>query len=173
MTDKEVMQVALDALWKSFNVEATRGNLLKAIKILDAALAQPENEFNPDWDAMAVMVEEQQRIANRIEELEAKLAQPEPEPVAWADKYDVEREGHDFWVSRQQPAKNGVPLYVAPPAPTKLITVGGVLEQAGYVKKKEWVGLTNEEMDNLSECASHEFAFGRAVEAKLKEKNYD
>lgn len=52
-------------------------------------------------------------------------------PVAWADRHDVEREGHDFHVSRQQPAKDGVPLYAAPPAPTKLITVGGVLEQAG------------------------------------------
>ena len=33
---------------------------------------QPEqNQFNPDWDAMAVMVEEQQRMAKRIAELEA------------------------------------------------------------------------------------------------------
>lgn len=28
-----------------------------------------DNKFNPDWDAMAVMVEEQQRMAKRIEEL--------------------------------------------------------------------------------------------------------
>ena len=28
-----------------------------------------DNKFNPDWDAMAVMVEEQQRMARRIEEL--------------------------------------------------------------------------------------------------------
>ena len=34
-------------------------------------LAQP-NDFNPDWDAMAVMVEEQQRMAKRIDELEAQ-----------------------------------------------------------------------------------------------------
>jgi hypothetical protein len=40
-----------------------------------------QNEFNPDWDAMAVMVEEQQRMAKCIKELEAALAQPEPEPV--------------------------------------------------------------------------------------------
>ena len=35
---------------------------------------QPEqpNEFKPDWDAMAVMVEEQQRMAKRIEDLEAQ-----------------------------------------------------------------------------------------------------
>ena len=31
------------------------------------------NQFKPDWDAMAVLVEEQQRMAKRIEELEAML----------------------------------------------------------------------------------------------------
>ena len=116
----------------------------------DQALAQP-NDFNPDWDAMAVMVEEQQRMAKRIEELEARLSQPEQEPVAWADKVDIDRDGHDLWVSRQKPAKDGVPLYTAP-------------------IKKEWVGLSDEEMDELV----HRFAryeLIRAVEAKLKEKN--
>lgn len=34
------------------------------------------DEFNPDWDAMAVMVNEQQRMAKRIEELEAT---PQPD----------------------------------------------------------------------------------------------
>jgi hypothetical protein len=34
----------------------------------------PQQEpFTPDWDAMAVMVEEMQRMAKRIEELEAIL----------------------------------------------------------------------------------------------------
>ena len=152
----------------------------------DQVLAQP-NDFNPDWDAMAVMVEEQQRMAKRIEELEARLAQPEPEPeksqdkpcveddgcptekavlqrfwrehqaqpeqepVAWADKVDIDRDGHDLWVSRQEPAKDGVPLYTAP-------------------IKKEWVELSDEEMDELV----HRFAryeLIRAVETKLKEKN--
>ena len=30
------------------------------------------NEFNPDWDTQAVLVEEIQRMAKRIEELEAQ-----------------------------------------------------------------------------------------------------
>jgi hypothetical protein len=33
---------------------------------------QEKNEFNPDWDTQAVLVEEIQRMAKRIEELEAK-----------------------------------------------------------------------------------------------------
>ena len=31
------------------------------------------DQFKPDWDAMAVMVEEQQRMSKRIEELEEML----------------------------------------------------------------------------------------------------
>ena len=183
MTDRELLQQALDALQGNWRTDESD----KAIEALRARLAQPENDFNPDWDAMAVMVEEQQRMAKRIEELEARLAQPEPEPeksqdkpcveddgcptekavlqrfwrehqaqpeqepVAWADKVDIDRDGHDLWVSRQEPAKDGVPLYTAP-------------------IKKEWVELSDEEMDELV----HRFAryeLIRAVEAKLKEKN--
>jgi len=35
---------------------------------------EPElkNNFNPDWDAIAVMVEEHQRMAKRIEELKQR-----------------------------------------------------------------------------------------------------
>ena len=72
MTDREIMQQALDALWTSANPKAEA-----VITSLRERLAQP-NEFNPDWDAMAVIVEEQQRMAKRIAELEA---QPEQEPV--------------------------------------------------------------------------------------------
>ena len=55
-------------------------HLITAIK---AALAQPEqDQFKPDWNTEAVLVEEMQRMAKRIEELEA-LAQPEhPEQMA-------------------------------------------------------------------------------------------
>jgi hypothetical protein len=105
--------------------------------------------------------------SDTIESLRARLAQPEPEPVAWADKYDLDREGHDFWVSRQQPAKNGVPLYTAPPqrdeAPAKAV---------------EWQGLTDEEVEGLWDSSFYDYvgitalrAIVRAIEAKLKENN--
>lgn len=45
---KEIMQMALDVLWKSFNVEATRGDLLKVIIVLEKALAQPK-----EWVGLA------------------------------------------------------------------------------------------------------------------------
>jgi hypothetical protein len=66
-----------------------------------------------------------------IQTLRARLAQPESKPVAWADRYDIEREGHDFYVNRQQPAKNGVPLYTAPP-------------------QREWQRLTDEEVKSAA-----------------------
>ena len=83
MTDRELMQQALDAL----DYEAECGNDDAYHPLRDALrerLAQP-NEFNPDWDAMAVMVAEQQRIAKRIEELEAK-----PREWQWLTEEEIE-----------------------------------------------------------------------------------
>lgn len=66
-----------------------------------------DNKFNPDWDAMAVMVEEQQRMARRIEEL----------------------------------------------------------------TQREWVGLTDEEIEEIYTNAMSDFDFIFDTQAKLKEKN--
>ena len=69
MTKDEALRLALEAL----EYEAQKGNdnayqfEREAIK---AALEA--NEFNPDWDTQAVLTEEIQRMAKRIEELEAK-----------------------------------------------------------------------------------------------------
>jgi hypothetical protein len=99
---------------------------------------EPElkNDFNPDWDTMAVMVEEQQRMAKRIEELEAALEQRES-------------------------------------APTKLLAVPALLEYAGYVKKKDWVGLTYEDKKEIRESTEpyERETIIRLTEAKLREKN--
>ena len=79
MTDKELMQMALDALKEYVGVVVSVNDpndwtpkvadagepARKAIEALRARLAQP-NQFNPDWDAVAVMVEEQQRMAKEL-----------------------------------------------------------------------------------------------------------
>ena len=102
------MQMALDALEDVDGIdtetECVTIDVGEVIEALRARLAQPENDFNPDWDAMAVMVEEQQRMAKRIEELEARLSQPEQEPVAgcacrWNEEGDrtVTCERHQGW----------------------------------------------------------------------------
>jgi hypothetical protein len=141
MTDRELLQDALDAL----TYVGDKDIYSDTIDALRARLAQPENDFNPDWDAMAVIVEEQQRMAKRIEELEARLAQPEQEPVG-INKVIIDsiRDSSEI---------------VAPP-------------------KREWVGLTDEEIEDevarvLTTLTQDIWpvALSRAIEAKLKDKN--
>ena len=162
MTDRELMQEALDAL-ESSRVFVTSREKIKhpegtewydeRIEALRARLAQPENDFNPDWDAMAVMVEEQQRMAKRIEELETRLAQPEPEPVA--DKYLMEVE-----CTKCGAKQDGVLTVTAP-------------------QQRNWQGLTDEEMFNCLAQTDGEAKrlplgfkwFAEAIEAVLRSKN--
>lgn len=130
-------------------------------------------------------------IARFILEVKAKQGTKQ-EPVGYADKYDLEREGHDFWVSRQE-GKHTVPLYAKQ---YKQETVGWATITNGYpsmwvfnpeyVKnnpnttvtlyttppKREWVGLTDEEIRDIHwSKPMDEYSFARAIEAKLKEKN--
>jgi hypothetical protein len=150
------------------------------------------NEFNPDWDTQAVLVEEIQRMAKRIEELEAKdepyaleasmfsndrvkvdpvtgnvsIGTPQQEakdePVAWR-----------AWVSKFPQGTGSDWVYV-----TKPIMKDSVHNQPLYTTppQRTWVGLTDEEIVLIvAECAaSHQHTdihFARAIEAKLKEKN--
>ena len=89
-----------------------------------------------------------------IEAIKARLAQPEAYPDNFIDALRFE-------TALAQPKE----------APTKLINVGGVLEQAGYVKRKEWVGLTHEEHMEIMTGTMTTSSRMAAVEAKLKDKN--
>jgi len=62
--------------------------------------------------------------------------------------------------------------------PTKVMLIPEVLESAGWVRKKEWVGLTDEEMESVYRSiygagTEHEnlVEMGRATEVKLRGKN--
>lgn len=63
--------------------------------------------------------------------------------------------------------------------PTKLLLIPDLMEQAGWVRKKEWVGLTNDEqLEAIWESGKDGLTGDRydvalAIEAKLKEKNYE
>ena len=94
------------------------------------------------------------RLHEENERLRQALAQPEQEPVLWMmpDGKNVDKWGLQFYGG-----VIGKPLYTAPP-------------------KREWVGLTDEELKVL--CDEWQIIYGgyvrpfaRAVEAKLKEKN--
>ena len=63
--------------------------------------------------------------------------------------------------------------------PAKLLLIPALMEQAGWVRKREWQGLTDEERlrcfddvdwNKVDWCPDHE-QYAKAIEAKLKEKN--
>jgi hypothetical protein len=128
--------------------------------------------FGDAWASTAIQIAAEHR---------AMLTQPEP--VAWINAEEIgymhvsKLNGSTDWKTNLGlvPEENDIPLYTAPPKPTKLITVGNVLEQAGYVKKKEWVGLTQEETIDLLPVGDWviepTLIFAQRIEEKLKEKN--
>ena len=104
MTKDEALKMALEAL-KQID-EAMPFPVAKLAQAsIKKALAQPEqNQFKPDWDAMAVMVEEQQRMAKRIEDLET-----EQDCVGWFG-YDTSLR---LWFETNKGDDGAIPLYKA------------------------------------------------------------
>lgn len=87
---------------------------------------EPKNKFNPDWDAIAVMVEEQQRMAKRIKEL-TKL---------------VTSQGIRLMDSEVQPKKEWVELtddeyfYLQMKIKKPMVSVGDYINAMKMVEKK-------------------------------------
>ena len=86
--------------------------------------------------------------------LRERLAQPEREPVVLETIYDTiicwdETDGKR---SRRELARRIFALYTTPP-------------------RREWAGLTRDEVLDIEETAKHPLDFARSIEAKLKEKN--
>jgi len=126
------------------------------------------------------------RPLERRDALRAALAQPEQEPVAWlhttatGDVY-FRKKPHDKVFNPQ-------PVYTAPPQRETILhtvhcecgAVYKVYEQPYWQikppKKKEWQGLTDDDISNTYEVqekteGSSPMTFARAIEAKLKGKN--
>jgi hypothetical protein len=149
-TMTELRKAAEDALgfldwYLSCNPPFKNGmSAYKKAEALRQALAQPEQK----------PVDTVNTSQKRVDE----TAKREHEPVGWADRFEFDKKGHDFWCNRQKPAKGGIPLYTAPP-------------------KREWVGLTDDEIMDVSEmrtgCEKYQWVerIIRNSEAKLKEKN--
>jgi hypothetical protein len=176
MSDRELMQQALDALEECMGW--THSDLtVMAADALRARLAQPDFIWTAlsDKDAaeLKAAIEAEGRKPNK---------QPEQEPVAWQSRMrpDWEEKGWTQWKDCTKEQANDYrkrshlhdwvyearALYTAPPQ----------RECASQVHdRREWQGLTDEEMFNLWMKSPAEtekrFAFARAVEAKLREKN--
>ena len=138
MTDREVMQMALEALnevtgWQLPVPMRVMDEVEDAIEALRTALAQP------DWTTDTPVPP-----FKYFDSPEYKIAQPEQEPVCDKDPY------YCGYVRCQlgKVCKN-----TAPP-------------------KREWVGLTDEEIDWIFGLAyADDMELLRTIEAALKEKN--
>jgi hypothetical protein len=124
-------------------------------KAAEMALKYLENN-SPETDAL-VQVEPhvwEHKGSLVIQALRQALAQPEHEPVAWV----IEDGEVDYYVDVVAKIKPGTPLYTAPP-------------------KKEWVGLTDEEIKEIvgpwgdTPIKGYTRKLFDQIEAKLKEKN--
>jgi hypothetical protein len=127
----------------------------KALEALDW-VTQDSEAFSPlsdGWDL----------VHEKIKLLRQTLSQPEPKPVGQILYANNELYTVTIFESATQSNFPVVPIYIAPP-------------------KREWVGLTDEEIRDLwswsvsragedSGAPTGQHAFARAIEAKLKEKN--
>ena len=199
MTDRELLQMALDALEDVADDAEESHKTVSAIKALRARLA---NEFNPDWNQVEALQESLREHMAEIQRLRARLAQPEQEPVAWiapdgSIRKDRQAQRFNEWAWGDEDFR---PLYTAPPQPEPMIdgwplysglppvkvqderetqykswaqsaqVIGGQ-----YDPRRELVGLTNEEKKVICQEAANEdwtdLDVINATEAKLREKN--
>ena len=134
MTDRELMQQALDALESVFEGEG-KG-------------ADHWTVTGGTYEAVECM--------NAMRALRARLAQPEPEPVAWMHEWNGDVQINNLAAECYGEHWTRTPLYTAPP-------------------QREWQGLTNEEQGEVAwSCGAMSadwLDFARAIESKLRGKN--
>ena len=149
MTDREIIQQALEALLHMCNTTKAQNDynakiVDKALVTLETALAQPEQDHGFD------------RTASHMAGEYVDTAQPEQEPVAWIGNADFVKgqfvEGRVRRIWWECNTGVGQPLYTAPP-------------------KHEWVGLTDDEIQDILDCGRGELIAIKKAEQLLKDKN--
>ena len=126
----------------------------------DCGPTQPaDNPYGYDWSMLEAAQESLREHMARIKELEAQLSQPAQGHVAVVE-FEPVIQGHEVWFPARCIASEiptGTKLYTKPP-------------------KREWVGLTDEEIDALWQewkdavCLDHK-TWAKAIESALKDKN--
>jgi len=125
----------------------------EAQQVLDA-LEKISMGGHPDW-------------ANDVTPiLRTRLAQPEPKNKALTHE---ENKAHNQKILDEFYKENAA-LYE--PKPAKLLLIPALMEQAGWVRKREWQGLTDEDIEALGKTwGGWAPSYIKDIEAKLKEKN--
>ena len=156
MTDREAMQKALDTPYRRYSIKP-HGN--------GYAIYRDRDLFHHGFN-LGHLTEVTPETIKLIEDaMNAMLAQPEQKPVAYLYHDTACAELANpladstllvLACDRKPNGRNETPLYTAPPS-------------------KPWVSLTDEEIYYIWSISpgdwEDKFAFPRAIEAKLKEKN--
>jgi hypothetical protein len=79
--------------------------------------------------------------------------------------------GDSMYAARQARETLRARLSAPEPEPAKLLLIPALMEQAGWVRKREWQGLTDEERSYLAWESNNGPHCVAMTEAKLKEKN--
>jgi len=158
MTDRELMQQALEALNRSdylgwqFNIP-----IIKALR--ERLAKEDKNDFHPDWDTVKAYEDKFAEMLDEIQRLRAELEFATSDPIVGTKTWFNE-EGQ---IVQQELKRSEV--YKDEPQ-----DIGGHRFNAARVAaQRQWVGLTLEEVQD-SYNPDYQ-AQTRAVEAKLKEKN--
>ena len=113
----------------------------------------------------------------------AKTPTDDGQPMAWRWKERINSDFDSWVITSSEPPPYTIeqqPLYTSPPKRDLTCVCGAVWEGEMMVhppRKREWVGLTQEEFDAVVPYCHNEFDlkefkdFACAIEAKLKEKN--
>ena len=159
MTKDEALTLALEALEGADMIDCDMRDAINAIK---EVLAQPEQHDRPlqiamrQWEEWKAYALDLQKKLVKYEGGSPMIlnTQPEQEPVEW---------GVDWG-----PNGNSVSII-------KRLAGGGIevvgWEYAPHPPQRTWVGLTDEELAELSASGLVLWGLWRAIEAKLKEKN--
>ena len=122
-------------------------------------------------------VRPQHKAPEVVEALRQALAQPEQEPVGYVTIETISSWAKVPSIKWFKKPTQG-PLYTAPPKRDLTCVCGAVWDGEQMVhapRKREWVGLTEDEAIELLPVGDWEIEptldFAKAIEAKLKEKN--
>jgi hypothetical protein len=165
------------------------------IEVLKQMVEALENDYTVEWPAMNRPKKVEEKRQEAIQAGKQAIAELESqEPVAWADMgtRDVDNDAGLSWTTGHF---HTTPLYIHPPQRTEPVFCeycGGNDENPPdhcmdcARPQRTWVGLTDEEIEEIRESTYQEFieiirstgrgkrepkTFVRAIEAKLKEKN--
>jgi hypothetical protein len=109
-------------------------------------------------DVVKLHFTQNRHVNEAITAIKEALSQPEQEPVAWADKQSLDQIANfDATIYAKGGFDNATPLYTTPPLPVQ--------------PERPWVGLTDEEVVSIEECALTKRIAIVMTAATLKEKN--